>query len=972
MSVGAINVYSATGMFVSGAFSGSDGVFQTGGLPPGTYFVRVLGSAGFGSQLYNAVGCAGCDPTLGTPVVVTAGVVTANINFALVGSGSISGTVTSETNGSPLQNVVVEAVGANGGVVNSTTTDASGTYTISGLGGGTSYYVRTGTVFASHFVPEIYPGLPCGGCVIPFAGAAPVAVTAGATTSNINFALGVGGMIQGHVTSGGSPVSVTVEVFSSSNALMWQGFSSPYTTLPLPPGTYFVRTSGGSSRINELYNDIPCLGPDCIPITGTPVTVTAGNTTFSVNFDLASGGRISGSVKSSGGVGLSNAIVELFSSTGRLLGSASTGSGSSYSLPAVPDGTYFLRASAGSSGFADELYDNVLCVPVCGDVTTGTPVVVTGGANQTGKNFLLDVTAGALSGTVRDANTLAPLASGVAVFSADGTLVKTATANANGLFAILGLPAGTYYARTTNTFGYRDKIFNNATFCDPSCHVTDGSAITVTAGSETTGVNFDLVAGLELLQNPGFSNGLTNWSVFATPDNSYLVGQLLLGAFRYYRANPPPGTSNSAVILQNTSSAVAPGDPVLVQFDLANTSDVRKRISVLVHASDFSDLAVCTFWVPPNFGPRRYGMLTHPTQAWTNATVSLYAATEGSQGGFYQVDNVTMQTLGNVDVEQTQCIDPATPAAAGGPAGPELLVNGDFSSGDTTGWQTVFQITSQVAAGVFEFIRPSPNSDPAGVILQSTGAIAAAGDRFTAHFDLGNSSGVRKRVTVLLHDLDFSDLSACTFWIEPGQPLSPYTMQAYATKAWSNATLSIYAATAGNETWTRLDNVSLKKTPSASITGTGCFEPGSNQPLAAIGGGSTNAVAVSGGSVSAGASSSAGAVADGPVLSLEAATGRVGTPWKMVDLTQTDAGMLSFDSRFSEDGPRARVEISVDGEPWQTLAHVPVSDDWLNLSIDLSAFAGHVVRMRFVLDAGAVEATDPKRWQIRNAVLILR
>jgi hypothetical protein len=179
---------------------------------------------------------------------------------------------------------------------------------------------------------------------------------------------------------------------------------------------------------------------------------------------------------------------------------------------------------------------------------------------------------------------------------------------------------------------------------------------------------------------------------------------------------------------------------VLVQFDLANTSDARKRISVLVHDGNFSDLAVCTYWLPPNMSARRYGIRTHPTQNWTNASVSLYAASADSLGGFYQIDNVTMQVLSNVDISETQCIDPMLPAVAGGAAGPELLVNGDFSTGNTQGWTLFGQMTSQVTGGVFEFIRPSPNSDPAGVILQPTGTAAAAGERFTAHFEFATAA----------------------------------------------------------------------------------------------------------------------------------------------------------------------------------------------------------------------------------------
>ncbi len=74
-----------------------------------------------------------------------------------------------------------------------------------------------------------------------------------------------------------------------------------------------------------------------------------------------------------------------------------------------------------------------------------------------------------------------------------------------------------------------------------------------------------------------------------------------------------------------------------------------------------------------------------------------------------------------------------------------------------------------------------------------------------------------------MHDQDFSDLAACTFWLAPGQALSTYTMRAFATEAWANATISIYSATANDNQWTRLDNVSLRKTPSQATSGTDCF-----------------------------------------------------------------------------------------------------------------------------------------------------
>src|SRR5262249_8224468 len=152
---------------------------------------------------------------------------------------------------------------------------------------------------------------------------------------------------------------------------------------------------------------------------------------------------------------------------------------------------------------------------------------------------------------------------------------------------------------------------------------------------------------------------------------------------------------------------------------------------------------------------------------------------------------------------RTDCVDPTAPIAAAGAPGPNLLANGNFTSG-LGPWFTYGTLTSQISGGVFEFVRPT-SAPPAGVVVQNTSASVQAGEVLTATMKLGNSSSARKRVTVLVHAADFSDLAACTFWIPPGQPLSTYTMRSAATKDWSSAagaSISIYAATIGPETWT--------------------------------------------------------------------------------------------------------------------------------------------------------------------------
>ena len=258
------------------------------------------------------------------------------------------------------------------------------------------------------------------------------------------------------------------------------------------------------------------------------------------------------------------------------------------------------------------------------------------------------------------------------------------------------------------------------------------------------------------------------------------------GVFVFYRETG----SAQGVVFQSTGVQLRPFSPIRASFQLRNTSAVRKRISVLIHDRDFSDLSVCTFWLDPASPIRTYSMRTHTTRMWSNTTISFYAATADGLPS-YGLDEVSLDYDPSLPDAGTECVDPTALIGVGVP-GPNLLVNGDFSAG-LAPWGTFGQIVSQVSSvGVFEFYRPP--GTPAGVVFQDTGLAMTDNTRLTASFSLGNSSSVRKRVTVLVHDSDFSDLSACTFWLPPQLPLTTYSMRMFATKAWSRAMVSVYAA----------------------------------------------------------------------------------------------------------------------------------------------------------------------------------
>ena len=329
-----------------------------------------------------------------------------------------------------------------------------------------------------------------------------------------------------------------------------------------------------------------------------------------------------------------------------------------------------------------------------------------------------------------------------------------------------------------------------------------------------------------LVRNGNFGSGTTNWLTFS-PNND-MVSSVNGGVFEFYR----PGTQ--AVVFQQTGIPVPAGGPLEAAFQIGSTFATRKRMSVLMHNADFSDLSVCTFTLEPNAPLSTYRMKTHTTKAWTDATISFYAAAATTAGaGVYRLDNVdvayapiTTSPASGAD-RRTDCVDPTAPASGGG-APATLLTNGNFGTGNILPWFMTGGIQTQVTGGVLEFVRTAA----AGALTQYANTAVPADRGLGLSFKLGNSSDVRQRVTVLLVDSDFSDVLACTFWVPPGQALNSFAMRIATTELWANAAVGFYPSTAATLAtpvsalqWLRLDDVALTPTATPPL-GTECFEPG--------------------------------------------------------------------------------------------------------------------------------------------------
>jgi Carboxypeptidase regulatory-like domain len=164
----------------------SSGVYTLSALPTGSYHVGFADCAAgpdnagtYVTQYYNGKATlASADP-----IAVTAGTTTSGINAAMVTHGQITGTVTDSATGAPLAGICLDVFDSGGGITAQSSTNANGVYTTIPLPSG-SYRVGFDLGCGdSTYAAQYYNGRAT------LAGADPVTVTDGTTTSGINAAL---------------------------------------------------------------------------------------------------------------------------------------------------------------------------------------------------------------------------------------------------------------------------------------------------------------------------------------------------------------------------------------------------------------------------------------------------------------------------------------------------------------------------------------------------------------------------------------------------------------------------------------------------------------------------------------------------------------------------------------------------------------------------------------------------------------
>ncbi len=473
--------------YVWGAYAGSAytdelGRYAVAGLISNTYKISATDLSGrYFSEYHSDASEWGA----ATPVVLD-GSSAALIDFGLQHAGEITGVVTSQVTGLPIQSAYVnlytyveqDDVWQNYG---GDYCNEAGEYDFVGLEYGT-YRLSLADYTYGH-LPEWYDNAP------GLLDATDIIVTA--TPAVANAALAKGGTFSGTVTAASSadPIAgaeISLWDFDPRYDTWYQttytaitNALGDYTLSGVPDGSYRVR-AWKSGRCAEYYEEVPAIAA------ATTLSVTAPETIENVDFTLDVGATISGHVQEAvTGTPISSTYVALMRLTIDSYGSESwqtagpyayTDASGNYTLTDVPDGTY--RIWFAHNTHAQEYYPGERLIWNAQDVLIEGPESVPNMDAQLSPG-------GSISGTVTDAG-LTPLP-GVYVrvfgFNSHTQTWEGVTGSYvdSGGHYNFGSLADDSYVLTFHKSGYDGELYDNAT------DILDATPVAIEDGANVTG-----------------------------------------------------------------------------------------------------------------------------------------------------------------------------------------------------------------------------------------------------------------------------------------------------------------------------------------------------------------------------------------------------------------------------------------------------------------------------------------------------
>ena len=500
---------------------------------------------------------------------------------ALAQNGGISGRVTT-IGGEPLMASVSihRTTMSVSGQIWFTLTDSDGSYSFDNLIAG-SYEVRTG-VTTLNYVDETTN----------------IEVFADTMTSNVDFVLDVGGAFTGTVRNASDEPLANVMVWAHD--VDGDGIRAGITAtdgtfqvVGLPSGAYYARaTDDGANYLSEWYDNVSD-GRGAFPTNATKIAVIAGTTTGSVDFVLAAGGTISGSVKNDEDVPLSNATVVVRNSNAQTFAYLTTDTNGEYEAVALRTGLYYVKATCDECNLVSMWFDGVPTMGGDWDIPTNAYAVsVTAGEATTNINFRLPQGA-TIEGVIRARADGSPL-SGASVYASMGTpwsgviiavpfssvhlTLASAVTDSSGKYILQGLATGRYRLRTSDS----DQNY-----------ISQDVMLDVIQGTTRSNVNFKLDEGGVIMGRVTSAggvplddvhiNGYLNSAeavvsryfntVVTDTNGEYRIPGLRAGTYSVF------ASSGENYIRQSKDIAVTAGSPAVLDYELMAGATISGKVT---------------------------------------------------------------------------------------------------------------------------------------------------------------------------------------------------------------------------------------------------------------------------------------------------------------------------------------------------------------------------------------------------------
>jgi protocatechuate 3,4-dioxygenase beta subunit len=556
------------------ATTAADGTYTLSGLTQNTY--RVTFSGGTPTIVTTYYG--GDLSSQATPVTSGPGTVATGIDKTVVRGATISGSY-KKPDGSAAAGVSIYASSTDGtnNFYAYASTGIDGTFKVSGLAPG-SYRLSTS---AAGYLTRYYPDSPT-------AAGAQVITLAEAENKTLPAAtLVAGGKVTGKVTdSTGAGVTGVIGLFlpdapyAYPTRTVYTATDGTYTIDGLETGKYVVGFQAGpigsypgwnssSSTTSRFYVD------GTVVDDGTPVSVTVGATTSSIDIKQPAPAKLSGKVTGPGGAALASASVSAY----RALGDGAIADQSSYStgvdssgaftFSGIADGRYVLRASgydadyhqlpprwSGNAAYPDRA--QVYTVKASSSIT-GADVALIAGTSISG------TVSGAGVGPLEDAFVSAaplddPTSSGASA-STDGS----------GSYVLRGLADGRYRLTANGPSGWKRKTIGTVTV---SGTALTGQDATLARGPLFTGTVVDAdgngvpYATIELIGDHGSDETSTD------EDGAFQTAYLDAGSYRLLVS----GDEIAPTWYDGASGSLTPGPAKVVDLTDGATTTVAIKV----------------------------------------------------------------------------------------------------------------------------------------------------------------------------------------------------------------------------------------------------------------------------------------------------------------------------------------------------------------------------------------------------------